>query len=357
MKSAIDKGLRYLRQGQSAEGPWIVEGHADPGITALAVSAFLHSPRQYSSEDGPFIRKPLEYLASLAKDNGAIYSRGLANYVTCVAVLALESSGEAEYEPLLAKARGFLLTVQADEGEGLSPSDRFYGGAGYGANDSRSYLSNVSYWIEGVRATGVKSDHESIRKALQFINRCQNHSETNTGTWKDEDSGNVYVAGNDGGATYYPGGSSAGYEELEGGKRVARSYGSMTYAMLKCYLFAGVERDDPRFQAAVKWIGENFDVDKHPGFESDDDPDAAYQGIFFYYHSMARALDLLGEETIVDADGTPRSWRAELARKVLSMQREDGSWVNERNERWWEGVPLLATSYALLTLEICYGSY
>ena len=37
------------------------------GSTALAVSAFMKSPRKYTEEDGPFIRNALEYLANLAK--------------------------------------------------------------------------------------------------------------------------------------------------------------------------------------------------------------------------------------------------------------------------------------------------
>ena len=35
----------------------------------------------------------------------------------------------------------------------------------------------------------------------------------------------------------------------------------------------------------------------------------------------------------------------------MAMQSpEDGSWVNHNAPRWWEGNPVLATSYALLTL-------
>ena len=28
----------------------------------------------------------------------------------------------------------------------------------------------------------------------------------------------------------------------------------------------------------------------------------------------------------------------------------DGSWVNENASRWWEGNPVLATAYVMLTL-------
>ena len=67
---------------------------------------------------------------------------------------------------------------------------------------------------------------------------------------------------------------------------------------------------------------------------------------------MAKALDLYGEESIVDAQGEEHAWRAELCGRLVAMQRkEDGSWKNENSSRWWEGNPVLATSYALLSLD------
>jgi hypothetical protein len=32
------------------------------------------------------------------------------------------------------------------------------------------------------------------------------------------------------------------------------------------------------------------------------------------------------------------------------MQRQDGSWINSNAARWYEGNPVLATAYAILTL-------
>ena len=67
---------------------------------------------------------------------------------------------------------------------------------------------------------------------------------------------------------------------------------------------------------------------------------------------MARALDLYGVDTLIDPDGTVHAWRTQLCGRLLSLQNpNDGSWLNELSPRWWEGNPLLATSYALLTLD------
>jgi len=203
--------------------------------------------------------------------------------------------------------------------------------------------------LEALAAAGTKPGDETFQKALLFLQRCQNNSETNDLAVESE--GGVIVAGNDGGAGYAPGDSKAGYIELEGGKKIPRSYGSMTYALLKGYLFAGLPKDDPRVEAAWKWLQQNYTLDVNPGFEGSSDPTAAYQGLFYYFHTMAKALDLYGEDLIEDAAGTRHAWRTELSGRLAAMQRQDGSWINENAARWFEGNPVLATAYAMVTLD------
>jgi len=71
------------------------------------------------------------------------------------------------------------------------------------------------------------------------------------------------------------------------------------------------------------------------------------QGLYYFYDILARALSAAR----VDKVGG-HEWKKELAAKLVSLQRPDGSWVNENN-RFWEGDPVLCTSFALLVLEIC----
>jgi hypothetical protein len=67
---------------------------------------------------------------------------------------------------------------------------------------------------------------------------------------------------------------------------------------------------------------------------------------------MAKALDLYGEEEIEDAGGQKNPWRKQLSGRIVSMQSKiDGSWTNQNAARWYEGNPVLATSYALLALD------
>lgn len=227
VQTAMDRGVRFLRHTQNAEGHW-----GDPGITALILTAFFRSHRKYGPEDGPWVRNPVAFLVSCQKPDGGIYIDQLANYVTCVALMALNSHAEVakNHRDVIEKAKNFVIQLQCDEGEGYNPKDdKFYGGFGYGSSE-RPDLSNTHFALETLREAGVPADHPVFQKALVFLQRCQNRSETNEQTW----------AGNDGGFVYFPGQSFAGKEDTGDGKTKLRSYGSMTYAGIKSYIYASL---------------------------------------------------------------------------------------------------------------------
>lgn len=118
----------------------------------------------------------------------------------------------------------------------------------------------------------------------------------------------------------------------------------MTYAGLKSMIFAGLTKDDPRVKAAISWLQKHYTFAENPGMGS--------AGLYYYFHTAAKALDVLGEESFTDAAGKPHAWRSELSDTILARQQADGSWVNE-NPKWMEGDPNLVTSYALLALSYC----
>jgi squalene-hopene/tetraprenyl-beta-curcumene cyclase len=67
---------------------------------------------------------------------------------------------------------------------------------------------------------------------------------------------------------------------------------------------------------------------------------------------MAKCLDVLGEDEVVDAQGKKHDWRAELTAAIAKRQRPDGSWINEQ-DHWMESDPELVTGYALMALSHC----
>jgi squalene-hopene/tetraprenyl-beta-curcumene cyclase len=348
VQAALGRGARFLTENTTEDGLWGAMGHTDPGITAMVVGALLTSPEPRTAEVTEAIARGLDSLASMQREDGSIHSGTLANYITSASVLAFARSEDPRFADAIARAREFLRELQADEGEGYAPDHRYYGGVGYGG-DERPDLSNLQLALEALDAAGLDPEDDTYRKALRFLERTQNRSESNDLVL--EVDGAPVRPGDDGGAAYAPGESKAGYVTLPDGTRVPRSYGSMTYALLRGYLFAGLGKDDPRVEAAWGWLTANYTLDVNPGFAASSDPTAPYQGLFYYFYSMAKALDTWGEESLVDAAGTSHLWRRELCGRLLAMQRGDGSWINENSPRWWEGNPVLATAYAMLTLD------
>jgi squalene-hopene/tetraprenyl-beta-curcumene cyclase len=99
-------------------------------------------------------------------------------------------------------------------------------------------------------------------------------------------------------------------------------------------------------KAATGWLRAHWSLDENPGMGS--------QGLYYYYHTLAKALAALGESEFVDGDGKTHDWYAELVAKLTSLQKPEGFWVND-NDRWWERDPHLVTAYAILALEAGYG--
>ena len=118
----------------------------------------------------------------------------------------------------------------------------------------------------------------------------------------------------------------------------------MTYAGLKSMIYAGVGPDDPRVKAAFEWVSKNYTVAENPGLGK--------SGLYYYYHTFAKALAAMNQDTIVDKQGNKHDWRKELATQLAKAQNKNGSWTNT-DPRWLEGDPNLVTAYALMALSYC----
>lgn len=348
VQHAIDRGVQWLEKQQAPMGFWSQPDH--PALTALALAALMGEPSgriRAAMPEG--VRKGYEYLFKCVKPDGGIYVKDLPNYNTAVSMMALVSAYNPSYEPVLRKARNFLIGLQWDfdtKGRADHPMD---GGIGYGSQYQHSDLSNTMMALEAIHYTKFltkdlgEKDHEYKQLNWQavrtFIQRCQNLPKLNDQPWASDDPVNK------GGFIYFPGDSKAGEMELAGGRKALRSYGSISYAGLLSYIYADVERGDPRVQAVLEWLQKNYTLEENPGMGA--------QGLYYYYHTMAKAMTAAGVDRLTLSDGTRLDWRKELTLKLLNLQREDGSWVND-NGRWWERDPVLVTSYALLTLEILH---
>lgn len=344
---AQERGLDWLLKQQENDGSW--RNH--PAITALAVTASLRSGKPLATEQQAAVERGLKFILGCVKPNGAIYGGGendkYPNYSTAICSMALLAADKPEYRETIRKARDFLLGSQFDETENVTVTNAFYGGIGYGRRE-RPDLSNTAWALESLRLIEQaerKGDRPSPpgwdlhwQKAIAFLQRCQNLPSHNDQAWAKN------AADRDlGGFIYMPGVSFASEGLPADEKTPLRSYGSMSYAGLKSYIYADLKKDDPRVVATVNWLKHNYTLEENPGLGA--------QGLYYYYHTLAKALTGCGEETFTDAAGKAHDWRYELMNKLVSLQKHEGHWINENN-RWWENDPVLVTCYSLLALEI-----
>jgi squalene-hopene/tetraprenyl-beta-curcumene cyclase len=317
---SIDAGLHYLRGTQGDDGSW----SKSVGVTALALRAFLQSHRGYGEGDGAFVTKPIEFLLAHVNDDGSISETNQnRNYNTAVAMVALNATNNPAYDQVIKNAQSFLKGLQIDEPEGYGPDHKYYGGIGYGG-DERPDLSNMYMALEALRATDFDPEDPLWEKALVFVSRSQNNSETNDQAFAADDGGFAYMP------AYSPHGEAV-------------SYGGMTSAGLLSLLFAGADKTDPRVQAAYEWIRANYTLDTNPGAKDN-------QGLFYYYNVFSKAMAAYGEPQVTDTAGTAHNWRNDLAAKLVSLQEGDGSWVNTHSKRWWEGDRNLVTAWSVIAL-------
>lgn len=333
LKKLRKDGLNFLRTTQADDGSWTTPKAI--GITGLITTAALKSGLSPSDE---MVAKSLKHLEKYIQKDGGIYAPKSThrNYETCIVIMVFSNANkDGRYTKTIKNAEQFLRKLQWDEGEGLESSDEAFGGAGYGSH-SRPDLSNTSFLIEALKQAGVDSKDQAIQKALKFVSKTQN-LETEHNTTK------FAAKVNDGGFYYTPaaGGTSQAGKLANGG---LRSYGSMTYAGLKSMIYAGLDMKDKRVKAAFDWIRRNYELDKNPGM--------GQQGLYYYYHTFAKALDVMKVDELKDADGKTHDWRKDLTARLAELQRKNGSWVNKA-PRWYEGDPNLATAYALLALSYC----
>lgn len=333
LKTVRQRGINFLKTTQADDGSWTTPDAV--GVTGLAVTALLESG---VSADDPTLQRAFKHLETFVQKDGGIYPEGShhRNYETCIALVAFHHGNtNGRYQAIIDGAEKFLRDLQWDEGEGLESSDTAYGGAGYGSHE-RPDLSNTQFLLEALKTLGATKDDPAMQKALIFVSRSQNlESEYNT----TPNAAKV----NDGGFYYTPaaGGKSEAGLTPDGG---LRSYGSMTYAGLKSMIYAGLNSDDPRVKAALQWIRKHYTLDANPGLGP--------QGLYYYYHTFAKALAAFGVDDLEDAQGTKHDWRKELTAGLAQRQQPNGGWVNEA-PRWYEGDPHLVTAYALMALSYC----
>jgi squalene-hopene/tetraprenyl-beta-curcumene cyclase len=339
---AINKGLNWLQTNQNTNGYWSTADQ--PALTALALTAFMGEPSgNYQAHPSPALARGYQFITANAKPDGSIYAKGLQNYNTSICMMSLIAARNPQFDPLVRRGRQWLMTQQVKTNSDLD------GGVGYGDHGSYSDMNNTFtalealYYSKYLDADKPPAGGKDLNwaAAIHFIQSCQNLPSVNKESWVSTD------ARDRGGFVYLPGNSKAASFTNAEGRVALRSYGSISYAGLLSYIYADLQRDDPRVQAAFDWVRNNYTLDENPGMGP--------QGLYYYMHLMTKALTIYGVDQLQTARGAAVDWRKDVAMKLINLQKADGSWIND-NGRWLEHDPALVTSYSLMSLEMLYPS-
>ena len=212
-------------------------------------------------------------------------------------------------------------------------------------------MSNTNIMVNALYDSGLPCEHPAFTRAIEFIHR-------NQGTASNEMFGDKIVQ--DGGFIYSLSGKPAdavgkpyseGPEVMVDGEPRLMTYGSITYAGFKSYLYAQLPKDDARVVDAYNWIRKYYTLERNVGLPEGREK----QGLFYGYVVHARALHAWGEPTIVLASGEKIDWANNFIKKAAEVQKKDGSWTNEA-DRWMEGDPVLVTGYMLNALGFAMNS-
>ena len=331
IRAVLDKALGYLKTSQAKDGSFSAK-LAGPGITGVVVAGLIQGG---VSADEPVVARALKH-TSKPRSRTTAASTARASLTTPPA---------SPSWPSTKRTRAANTTPSSAT---PAPSSR----------ESRrkttprtlhSAASATRPRIAPTCPTPTSPSRHCWRPAcprmtrrsrilLKFIGRCQNlPGEFNDQAWAKK-------AGKDdlGGMTYLPFDTDDNRHKTPDGG--LRSLGGMTYGGLKSFLYAGVDKNDPRVKAAVNWIRNHYTVEENPGM--------GQKGLYYYYHTFAKAMHAWGEDPFADAKGTKHPWRRELFMALKAKQQDNGSWINAGDKTFMELNPDIATGFAVLSAEL-----
>lgn len=354
----LRRSLDWLVAHQLEDGSWPDLQRAQPVASAPVAAMVLHAlagaPSSLRSRESMVAGtgRALDFLRGRTDERGAVLEPDRAsaykNYATALTLTALLDLDDEAHQGWVERLRAHLLEAQIEDQEGFSRLDYQYGAWNYYEVDKRNHvradISVCAYVVDALARAQVDADSRTVKLARRFLFKCQ-------GVREGADEATQALL--DGGFSFTPRESKAGMEVLENDDVVYPSYGSTTADGLRTLLHLGLASDHPRVKAAVDWLRQHYTLHRNPGFPKDAAVRYDQAILYYYYHSLARALEKLGENPFLTEGGArPRRWDRELIDTLAFRQRGDGSFSNPE-PTMGEQEPVLATALACLTLESC----
>jgi hypothetical protein len=311
INEAIDKGVDFLIEKQQRDGSWAHDGERyRNGQTALCMYTLLKCG---VNPEHPAVQRARAFLLAAPPRE---------TYALACQMMAFEATKDPSLKPAIGELLDQLLDWQ--KGGWSYPWDHAW--ENWHEKEGLVDLSNTQYAALGLRAAEFAGHEVPDRAWKRLLKDALNHQ---TSVQKVD-------------APKVEGRSSTGKREVAGfGYRIGReATGSMTTAgiavveLCRKGLGSSASGSDQRKmdksrQLAMNWLEIHFDVVENPG---------AADWVFYYLYGLERVGALLGLELIGS-----HPWYYEGAKRLVKVQRDNGSWV-QRNEE-------ADTCFALLFLE------
>ncbi len=310
------RGIAFLLRHQQDNGAWL--GRYGPAVTALVTKALLQDGIPAGAAP---VRHALEFIESCRHADGGFYGDSEPRYNTAIVLRTLASLPGTRFAMQVVAARKFLQGNQRTEDQATA--------AWFMGNQSREPLAPNWALTPAQSGTGHK-----LRTAIRIAERWNASASVQLIPPMDHRAPQLKIPN---------AGNVLDAHERRAGSHL-RAYGNITYAQLRSMIYAGLTAHDARVLRLRQWLRRHYTLAENPA-------EGSRRGLFYYYLTLASVLHASHQRVFTDFNGRRHNWSRELLRQLSDMQRPNGSWRNSSNRAWLEGNQIMATTYAVLTLE------
>ncbi|MCB9933786.1 MAG: terpene cyclase/mutase family protein [Planctomycetes bacterium] len=353
-QTALQRACTWLWQQQDEDGGWHSATYglmrSGQSLTPFVLHALLSVPLEKAERPDGGVERALDFIRKHTNNDGCLGRSDpdiadYPNHATAYAVRCLVAAGHDSDRALIKRMCDYLSAQQFGPENGVEPEAYRWGGWGFGSEGGVMDIGHTRHALEALRDAEAL-DAETAARAQTFLRLLQRHP--------DEPRRQPEVPGETGGAPAdsFDGGfyfspvdvamNKGGHQPAAEGRAAwFRSYATATCDGLLSLLAAGVAADDRRVQVALTWLEDHPGLE-HPAGVPTDAPTPWHLAMHFY-HLAVRAEAWA-------AAGKNGGWRAEIARHLEPLQRQDGSFINTDSPLMKENDPLLCTALAVVAL-------
>jgi hypothetical protein len=304
VEQSIERGIKYIKEQQQADGTWPDRPGYAGGLTPLCTLSLLNAGL---SPDDDAVKRALTYLRGF-RSNGT--------YATSLQTMALCAARPEADRLLIVRNVKWLEGRQIKKGSSAgmwafpAPSSPDH------VDNSMTHIAMLALY-EAERV-GVSASDQTWRLALEFWQKNQNPD----GSWGwgpgYEGSGSMTCAGI--AAIIMASG------QLNGGDATVEGN------QIKC---CGQGQSSDHVARALDWLERNFSVQRNPGVKF---------WLSYYLYSLERAGRLTARRFIGTHD-----WYREGAHMLVNRQRLNGAWPSDLDNEY-RGDPIVGSSFSLMFL-------